>query len=393
MFQRIIILVMDSVGIGAQHDADQYQSAGANTFQHAAQAYPNFSVPTLQSLGIGNIPGVDMVPSTSHALAHYGRMIETTSGNDTFAGIWEMAGVVFKERFASFRPKMPDQLVDELRKSLGISTLCNAYVSGFKVLDQFADEHFASGLPIVYTCDDGCILVAAHEDVIEPSRLQDIAQKMATFFVGRNVTRIIARPFVGTKGNFVRTDNRADILVPLSKTREHLFHRVRESGISLTMTEHLASIIGDDFSGNILPGVKDSAGIMDSVCEHMKTGMPGISMFVVPDFDMSGHRRDPQQYALDIMYFDERLPEVLRLLGSDDILFIVADHGCDPALDIRGHTREYIPLLVVNGDHGVGSNLGTRASFADLGQTICNLIETRPITIGQSFSHHLHKEG
>jgi phosphopentomutase len=392
MFQRIIILVMDSVGIGAQADAADYNSLGVHTFHHAAKSHPNFSVPNLQNLGIGNINGVDVVPATDKPLAHYGRMVETTSGCDTFAGVWEMAGVVFRDRFESFCPRMTADLVCELHQFLGIRTLCNAYVSGFKVLDEYADEHFETGYPIIYTCDDGVILIAAHEDVMHPNKLQEVALQMSEFFTGKNVTRIIARAFIGKKGEFIRTSNRADIVVPLAKTPEHLFRRIQDVGIPLTVTEHLASIIGDEFVSDVIPGVKDSAGIMDSVLKHLNTGARGVSMFVVPDFDMSGHKKDPNQYALDIMYFDERLGDVLRLIGDDDILFIVADHGCDPSLDIRGHTREYVPLLTVVGNYCFGRNLGTRASFADLGQTICDLIGAKPLTVGESFSHYLVKE-
>lgn len=385
MSGRIIVLVMDSVGIGAQPDAADYQSMGANTFLHAAQAYPGFSITNLQKLGIGNITGMDFIQTTDQPLAHYGRMTEITAGCDTFAGIWEMAGVVFTERFASFNPKIPERLIQELNEFLGITTLCNGYISGFKVLDQFADEHFGTGQPIVYTCDDGVILVAAHETVIPPMRLQQIAREMSHFFVGKNVSRIIARSFVGVKENFVRTNNRADFVIPFDKDHEHLFQKLRKAGISLTVTQHIASLIGEEFASNILPGIKNSRGIMDSVCEYIKVGSPGISIFVVPDFDMSGHKKDAIQYAHDIMYFDARLKEVLQLIDDHDILFIVADHGCDPLLDIRGHTREYVPLLMVEGKRVVGHNLDTRDTFADLGQTICDLVGTDPLPFGKSF--------
>lgn len=391
-FQRIVILVMDSVGIGAQSDAAAYKSVGANTFRHAAQSRPGFSVPNLQKLGMGNIIGVDEVPGVNQPLAHYGRMTEITSGNDTFAGVWEMAGVIFEERLASFYPKMPENLVRQLQRHLGIGTLCNAYISGFKVLDEHADDHFSSGLPIVYTCDDGVVLVAAHEDVMSPAKLHEIARQMSHFFVGKKVARIIARPFVGDKGSFLRTKNRVDVVLPFSQSQEHLFQRMRARGTQFTATEHLASVIGQEYVTETIPGIQDSGGIMDSVCTHLGSGGRGVSMFVVPDFDMSGHSKNAEQYALDLMYFDRRLEDVLQLIGPDDLLFIVADHGCDPALAIRGHTREYVPLLAVDGRHRLGSDLGTRMSFADLGQTICELIGATPIPLGRSFARHLTKE-
>ncbi|MFA5126410.1 MAG: phosphopentomutase [Patescibacteria group bacterium] len=386
MFRRIIILVMDSVGIGAQPDAADYKSVGANTFHHAAEAHQDFRVPNLEKLGFGNIVGVSCIPTVHRPLAHFGRMMETTSGNDTFAGIWEMAGVTFTERFASFYPKMSLDLVQQMQQAIGTLTLCNAYISGFKVFDEYADQHFATGQPIVYTCDDGVVLVAAHEGVVPPARLHEIARKMSRFFIGKNVTRIIARAFIGEKDNFVRTENRADIIVPLNKSCEHLFQRIREVGMPFTATEHLASVIGSEFVTEVIPGIMDSAGVMDSVLEYLRVGKDGVAMFVVPDFDMSGHARKPRQYALDLMYFDQRLGEVLPMINCDDLLLIVADHGCDPVIAIRGHTREYVPLLVLDGNGGSSSDLGTRTSFADLGQTICGLIGANPIPLGESFA-------
>ncbi|MFH1598178.1 MAG: phosphopentomutase [Patescibacteria group bacterium] len=386
MFRRIIILVMDSVGIGAQLDAADYKSVGAHTFHHAAQAHPRFRVPNLEKLGIGNIVGISNIPTADKPLAHYGRMAEVTSGNDTFFGVWEMAGVIYKERFTSFYPGMSVGLVREMQQVLGTETLCNAYVSGFRVFDEYADEHYATGQPIVYTCDDGVVLIAAHENVMPPARLHEIAWKMSRFFVGKNVARIIARTFIGEKGSFIRTKNRTDIVVPLDRSQEHLFQRMQEVGVPFIATEHLTSIIGKEFVTVIIPGIMDSAGIMDSVCKYLGKNHSGVSMFVVPDFDMSGHGNKPNQYARDIMYFDDRLGELLQLIGQDDLLFIVADHGCDPVFVVRGHTREYVPLLVLNGSHQIGSNLGTRASFADLGQTICELIGANPIPLGESFA-------
>jgi len=392
MFRRITILVMDSVGIGAQPDAEPYNSIGANTFLHAAQAHPGFSLPNLEKLGIGNIIGVESVPSVKLPIAHYGRMAEVTSGNDTFAGIWEMAGVIFKERFESFYPEMSARLVDELQQYLGIPTLCNAYISGFKVFDLYADKHFNSGYPIIYTCDDGVVLIAAHEDVIAPARLHEIARKMSRFFVGMNITRIIARAFVGNKGNFIRTENRADIIVPFNSSQDHLFQRLKEIGIPFTATEHLASLIGREFTTNVIQGFKNSQRTMDDVCDYLKQGGNGVAMFVIPDFDMSGHIRNPEHYALDLLYFDLRLGEVLQLADSNDLLFIVADHGCDPSLDIRGHTREYVPLLALSGRCQVGSDLGTRHTFADLGQTICELVKADSIPVGKSFARQITME-
>ncbi|MBI4092570.1 MAG: phosphopentomutase [Candidatus Kerfeldbacteria bacterium] len=389
MFRRIVVLVMDSVGIGEQPDAVQYISQGANTFRHAASAVTGFSVPNLQRLGLGNIPGVVDVPSTPTPLAHFGRMVETTSGNDTFAGIWEMGGVIFTERFESYNPGIPSDVVQQLQDSIGMGTLCNAYVSGFRVYDMYADEHFETRKPIIYTNDDGVVLIGAHEDVIPPAKMHEIARQMTRFFTGKRITRIIGRAFVGTKGNFIRTENRIDIAVPLDKNQVHLYRRLRERGTGFTVTEHLASIIGEEFPTRILKGIKDSTGVMAWVNDLLDTDEPGVSMFVVPDFDMSGHKRDAVGYGKDIVAFDTMLGGTLKRIGKDDLLLITADHGCDPVLPIRGHTREYVPLLVLNGNHRTGSDLGTRHTFADLGQTICDLVGAEPIEVGTSFASQL----
>jgi phosphopentomutase len=377
---------MDSVGIGEQVDAADYKSVGANTFHHAATAYPNFSVPNLQRLGIGNIMGVQSVPAVEQPLAYFGRMTETTAGNDTFAGIWEMGGVVFKERFEAYNPIIPPSIVSALQEHIGMKTLCNSYVSGFKVYDMYADEHFATGQPIIYSCDDGVILIGAHEEVIPPATMHQIAEKMATFFQGKKATRIIGRAFIGKKGNFIRTENRIDITIPLDKGQDHLYQRLREQGVNFTVTEHLASIIGQEFPSKILQGIRDSAGIMEWVNDLLDANEPGVSMFVVPDFDMSGHKRDPFEYGADLVKFDVMLGVVFEKISKGDVLFITADHGCDPGLDIRGHTREYVPLLALNGDSKIGRELDTRTTFADLGQTICELIGADPISHGTSFA-------
>lgn len=391
MPHRIVVLIMDSVGIGEQPDAIEYNSIGANTFHHAAQSCGGFRVPNLQELGFGNILGVSDVPPVPDPKASYGRMTEITSGNDTFAGVWEMGGIVFKERFTSFNPKIPDNLVEKLQKSIGTETLCNAYISGFKALDEFAEEHFVSGNPIVYTCDDGVVLVAAHEDIMSPSELRVIGYKMSQFFMGKNVSRIIARPFVGVKRGFIRTDNRKDFIVPFGISSAHLYQRIKEAGVNLTTTEHLTSLIGRDFVTETIPGIKDSIGIMDSVCDLLRKDAPSVSMFVVPDFDMSGHRKEPGVYASDLMTFDRKLEEVLKLIGKEDVLIITADHGCDPSLPIRGHTREYVPLLVFS-PGCVSCNLGTMETFADLGQTICELVNIFPIPVGKSFASQIFRK-
>ncbi|MBN1779431.1 MAG: phosphopentomutase [Candidatus Buchananbacteria bacterium] len=379
---------MDSVGIGAQPDASIYDSEKAHTFSHVANAVANFSVPNLSKLGFGNITNLPCVPPTDSPSASWGKMCELTSGIDTFAGIWEMAGVIYKDRFASFKPSIPSRLLVEMQAAIESNTLCNSYISGFLVLDSYFQEHQSTGHPIVYTCDDGTVLVAAHEDTMSPSKLHTIAERMAKFFVGRQVTRIIARPFVGKPGNLKRTANRRDFVVQTDQGDCHLFARLQQAEIPLTLTEHLTSLIGQQYSSNVIKGIFDSVGIMAEVKNHMASHRPGVAMFVVPDFDMSGHRKDAKQYAHDLMSFDSLLGPILNMLEPSDLLVITADHGCDPTLPVRGHTREYVPLLVTS-KNATGKPIGNRTSFADLGQTICNLYSLPSIKTGDSFINQL----
>lgn len=386
MIRRIVIMIMDSVGIGEQADAAEYNSIGANTFHHVAQSQKNFKLPNLQKLGLGNIDGVIDIPMVNNPLASHGKMRETTCSIETFGGVWEMAGVIFPERFESFNPRIPAKLVIDMQEYIGINTLCNAYISGFMVLDKFADEHFSTGYPIVYTCDDGTILVAAHESVINPEKLRNIAGNVSRFFIGKQVSRIIARPFIGTKGKFQRTANRKDFIVASIQQSDHLFSRLRDADITFTTTEHLTSLIGEEFVRIVIPGIKDTAKIMDDICNYFSMDTRRLAMFVLPDFDMSGHRQEPETYAQDLIYFDSRLDKILQLIRKDDILIITADHGCDPISGNRGHTREYVPLLVKSGNRALGCHLGTRNTFADLGQTICDLFQIKLLLIGRSFA-------
>ncbi len=386
---RVAVLIMDSVGIGAQDDACDYDSFGANTFLHAVEAVPGLSLPSLERLGFGNIEGVSGIHGCDNPISAYGRMIEITAGNDTYAGVWEMAGVVFKERATSFYPEIPRDLMIGLWDFLGRKTLCNAYVSGFRVLDRFLDMHRETHDPIVYTSDDGVILVAAHEQYLLPEELHQIASKMAIFFAGRQVTRVIARPFVGDKGNITRTSNRRDFVVPLDKGATHMFRRLREANVSLTVTEHLSRMIGEEYATTVIPGIKDSLDVMESITAWLDSRTSGVSMFVLPDFDMSGHRRDPVGYASDLTCFDVQLGDLLRHMGESDIIFVTADHGCDPTFSIRGHTREYVPILAIDHDRATGCCIGTRSTFADLGQTICDLFGAEKIPIGTSFATEL----
>jgi len=386
---RVTILVMDSVGIGAQPDAEEYDSINASTFQHAADSDTAFSLPVLTDLGIGNIQGVIGVTASTRPRASFGRMKEISCGCDTFIGVWEMAGVVFNKRFVSYNPELPINLLKQLWNKIGCQTLCNQYMSGIIALDLYAERHFASRLPIVYTCDDGVILIAAHENVITPGELHQIAERMSEFFTNHGVSRIIARTFIGNKGSFERTNNRRDFVIGIPTDSHHLFSNLRKNGVEFVATQHLATIFGEQTVDRIIPGIKDSAGIMKSACQWISEKKSGVAMFVVPDFDMSGHRKEPMAYANDLMAFDQKLGELLSLTDGDDYVFITADHGCDPTLPIRGHTREYVPLLVYNGKRKIGNSLQTRQTFADLGQTVLDIMDTPPMPLGLSFAQWL----
>ncbi|MDD5710905.1 MAG: phosphopentomutase [Candidatus Colwellbacteria bacterium] len=384
LYKRVIILVLDSVGCGTQSDYRKFQSCKSNTLRSVYASAPGFKLPNLEKLGLLQL--IENNKDSKSIIGVSGRMREQTPGNDTFAGIWEMVGVVFRGRFRNKKMGFPKRLIRQIEIKLGIKVIGNEYVSGFKALDKFYDEHKKRRGLILYLADDGVVLLAAHEKVISAQKLNMYGRELVSILKDHKISRVITRPFIGRKGNFIRTDNRRDYIALDNLEKESVLSSLRDNKISLITTEHLFNILGHPQGAHsIIRGNHTNRRLVPLIVDRLnKEKDRAVMLFCLQDFDMYGHRKDVKGYARSLHEFDTLLPKILKNLKSSDLLFITADHGCDPAVDLRGHTREFVPLLAYSSRlRHLTRRLGTRESFADLAQTICYNFELKPINQGK----------
>ena len=383
--QRAILIVLDSVGAGALPDADQYGDQGSDTLGNTAQAVGGLHLPNLQKLGLGNIHSILGVPAEPAPLAAYGRMAEFSPAKDTTIGHWEIAGLITPEPFPTYPHGFPQELIAEYERRIGRKVLGNYPASGTVIIEELGVEHLRTGSPIVYTSADSVFQVAAHEEVIPVPELYRICSIARDMLKGEhNVGRVIARPFVGTPGAFQRTDRRRDFSAP--PPGPTLLDHVLEAG----QTVWAVGKIEDIFAGQGIQHALHTHDNMDGVdktLEAMQEAGPGLIFTNLVDFDMLyGHRNNPPGYAAALCAVDERVPELLEALRSDDVLIFTADHGCDPTTPSTDHSREYVPLLVYGASIQGRVNLGTRATFADVGATIAEWLGVSPPPAGRSFA-------
>ena len=384
---RAIVLVLDSVGIGELPDAAQYGDEGSHTLGHIARSRP-LRIPVLASLGLGAIVPLDGVPVPPNPRAAYGRMAEQSPGKDSVTGHWELMGIVLDRAFPTYPDGFPSDLIGVFEQRIGRSILGNVVASGTEIIDRLGVEHIRTGAPIVYTSADSVFQIAAHEAVIpvpELYRLCGIAYELTV--TGLGLGRVIARPFVGEPGHFTRTANRHDFAMP--PTAETLLDRLTAHGIPV----HAIGKIADLFAGRgITTSVHtatDDEG-MDRVVEAMSQVAHGLVFVNLVDFDTQyGHRNNVEGYAANLERFDRRLAEVLPRLGPADVLVVTADHGNDPTTPSTDHSREYVPLLVTGPAVRSGVALGTRATFADVAQTLAECFGVPALPHGTSFLHEL----
>ena len=387
--KRVFIIVLDSFGIGALPDADLFGDAGANTLT-SCHSTGKLSVPNLIKAGLGNIDGVDCLEKTAAPTGAFGRMAEQSMGKDTTIGHWELSGIISSQPLPTYPEGFPQEILEPFCEATGRGVLANAPWSGTAVIEQYGQQHMQTGDLIVYTSADSVFQIAAHEDIVPPEQLYDYCRIARKLLQGKHgVGRVIARPFVGTPGNFTRTANRHDFsLQPPCAT---LLDAVKQAG----MDSIAVGKIYDIFAGaGITEHVynKSNQNGMEHAMNYAKKDFTGLCFVNLVDFDSQyGHRRDPEGYAEALNEFDRWLGEFLPLLGSEDILFITADHGCDPGYDkTTDHTREYVPLLAL-GRNVSSANLGTRKTFADLAATVTQRLNLPLETQGESFAHKLIK--
>lgn len=382
--KRVIILVMDSMGVGELPDACEYGDEGSNTLANCALAVGGLALPNLGRMGLGNILEIKGVPRAQEPTASYGRMQELSPGKDTTTGHWEMAGIILEQPFPVYPQGFPTSIITEFEKRTGLSVLGNKAASGTAIIEELGEEHVKTGKPIVYTSADSVFQIAAHEEVINLDRLYQLCKIAREILTGEHaVGRVIARPFLGEAGNFSRTANRHDF--SLKPPRQNILNILKEAGLSVQAVGKIHDIFAGEglteyvYTSNNMEGVEKTK-------EFMATGKPGLIFTNLVEFDMLyGHRNDPGGYARALQEFDVRLPEIVNLLGKEDLLIITADHGCDPTTDSTDHSREYVPLLAYGQGVAAGIDLGIRNSFADVAATLADIFKL-PFSVGESFA-------
>lgn len=364
---KVFLIVLDSLGAGALPDAAEFGDAGANTLKSISRS-GRFFIPNLISLGLGNIEGLSFLGAADRPLASYGRARELSRGKDTTVGHWEIAGVVSLRPLPTFPDGFPPELIRRFSREVGRGVLCNKPYSGTEVIRDYGEESVGTGKLIVYTSADSVFQIAAHEEAVPLEELYEICRRARGILQGEwGVGRVIARPFTGTPGNYVRTANRRDF--SLEPPEETLLDVLYARGIDTVSVGKIADI----FSGRGIRRAVPTHGNAEGMAAAKKLAEERFDGFVfvnLVDFDMLyGHRQDSDGYADALSAFDAWLPELLDRLRPDDRLILTADHGCDPGDDSTDHTREYVPILVYGPEP---RPLGTREGFCDIGQTVAN---------------------
>lgn len=388
-YKRVFVIVMDSVGTGAAHDAAKFDDVGSDTLGHVGEYYKGaLKLPNLGKLGISNLRDtpIEGVPVVDPAIGDYGKMEEVSAGKDSMDGHWEMMGLPVMKPLSTFPNGFPQEIVDKLEKFSGRKVIVNKPYSGTEVIHDYGERQMETGELILYTSGDSVMQIAAHEDVIPVEELYKICEYARTLVNGPEYTvgRIIARPYVGPdKDHFTRTANRHDFsLKPIGETD---MDRLRAAGYDVIGVGK----INDIFSGEgIDKGYHNESNMdgMDHVDEVMKQDFTGFCFTNLVDFDaMYGHRRNPKGFGQALMDFDKRLGNVLDEMKPDDLLMITADHGNDPGFKGTDHTRENVPLLVYSPSmNKPNQSLGVRKTFSDLGATILENFNVEPVK-GTSF--------
>jgi len=389
---RVILIVLDSVGCGELPDAADYGDRGSDTLGNISRHVP-LAVSHLRQLGLSRVSTVARLDAEPDPLGAFGRMAEASPGKDSVTGHWEISGLVLERAFPVFPNGFPRELMDEFERRIGRGTLANKPASGTVIIDELGAEHMRTGKPIVYTSADSVFQIAAHEDIVplpELYRWCEIGFDLAGR--GMGIGRVIARPFIGSPGGFRRTANRRDFaLTPPSPT---LLDRVKEAGLPVVAIGKIEDLFAGRGMTSATHTANDDQG-MDEVLKAMTTTPRGLIFANLVDFDTQyGHRNDVAGYAANLERVDVRLGELLARLEPRDLLVVTADHGNDPTTPSTDHAREYVPVFVVGRVVRPGVDIGTRRTFADLGQTIADVFAVGPLEHGSSFlaSILVHKQ-
>jgi len=388
-FKRIHLVVMDSVGIGEAPDAAKFDDFDVDTYGHIARECGGLKMLNMGKLGISNIKKIQGIEVAQRPLAYYTKMQELSNGKDTMAGHWELMGLYTEKAFRVFPHGFPDELIQRIKEKTGRRVIANRPASGTEIIKELGEEHVKTGALIVYTSADSVLQIAAHEDVIPLKELYGICDfcREITLEEPYKLGRIIARPFIGTPGNFTRTANRHDYaLKPFGRT---VMNELKDAHYDVIALGKISDIYAGEGVTKAIHTVSNMDG-MDKLIALFDEKFTGLSFLNLVDFDaLFGHRRDPKGYGQALEEYDARLPEVFEKMSSEDLLIITADHGNDPTYRGTDHTREYVPLLVYSPRFSQGTELPLRKTFADVGATIAENFQVPMPEYGTSFLQDL----
>lgn len=389
-FKRIFIIVLDSVGIGEAPDAERFGDKGADTLGHVAEFMNGLKMPNMGKLGLSNIREIKGIDKADKPLAYYTKMTEASKGKDTMTGHWEIMGLNVSTPFQVFPNGFPPELISVLEEKTGRKVIGNKPASGTEIIEELGEEHMKSGALIVYTSADSVLQIAAHEEIIPIEELYQICEiaRELTLDEKYMVGRVIARPFIGSPGQFKRTANRRDYaLKPFGRT---VMNELKDAGFDVIAIGKIYDIYNGEGVTKSLKTVSNMDGV-DKLLETFDMDFTGVSFVNLVDFDaLYGHRRNPEGYGNALEEFDVRIPEIIAKMSEEDLLMITADHGNDPLHHGTDHTREYVPLLVYSKQWTAGRELPVRDTFADVGATVADNFRVKMPPFGKSFLADLH---
>jgi phosphopentomutase len=383
-FDRVILIILDGLGVGELPDADQYGDVGSDTLGNIAKAVGGLHLPNLERLGLGRVGDFKGLRSAGHRMGAYGRMAERSKGKDTTTGHWEMMGIILEKPFPVYPKGFPSEIIEPFKKAIGRDILGNIPASGTEIIKELGKKHLSTGYPILYTSADSVFQIAAHEEIIPIDELYHMCRIARKILVPpHNVSRVIARPFIGRAGQFTRTERRRDFSVePLQET---LLDKLCQHGIPVVGIGKIEDIFAARGITQAIHTRNDMDGV-DQTLKVMSEVGRGLIFTNLVDFDtLYGHRNDVQGYAQNLREFDLRVPDLLHALRERDLLILSADHGNDPTTPSTDHSREYVSLLVYSPLVQRVIDLGTRSTFADLGQTLAEVFGVEKLSAGTSF--------
>lgn len=388
--KKVILIVLDGVGIGELPDASNYGDEGSNTLVNTAEAVGGLYLPNLGRMGLSNIEKIKGVDIQERPVAFYGKMAERSPGKDTTTGHWEIAGLILDKPFPVYPHGFPDEVIESFQKAIGRKIIGNKPASGTEIIKELGEYHMKTGYPIVYTSADSVFQIAAHEEVISVGELYKMCEIARNILKGEHaVARVIARPFAGEPGNFYRTPRRKDFSLPPFKPT--LLDYLKEKNYDVIGVGKIEDI----FAGRGLTlslHQKDNQEGIENIFKAWKELREGLIFVNLVDFDMLyGHRNDPKGMANALEEFDKMLPDMINLLSDYDLLIITADHGCDPTTPSTDHSREYVPLLIFSPNFRKVDSLGIRRTFSDLAKTLADYFEVENDLFGESFFNKIEE--